>query len=385
MIKIKSSTYILSLLLISSTIVSMDQRSRHERQIVTARLLIDHKIDATKGYLIKIPVQYLTKEQRQTFPFTKTLERLPLTTPFLNAIFINNETGEKIRTILPAPKLTNCNDGSVTHFNTPDRIFHLTCAKNDKLVINPKYFPKDKQGNTFETQFLSCMNHFYNKITYIGDNPIEKNLIQNNILYITDKGSEHIPLGDPTQILPDIFRVQILILPKTTYAHGPKGCATPEHLVKLATNPRTKSNGYSIFNHVMNRQQTNKPSPKAPQFNPAETGRLACYYNYLENVKNVGNKSSMPKTVHSSKNPSIDVPNNTPMNAEEAPDQAILNTILEDYLIEFADQEKIKAAVLDNVIESCLISLAVKETEVPGTNNSRPQCRDGLIGNECVI
>jgi len=370
-------------------------RKSDEKPVFYGKLFIDHlesQLHPSHVYNKDNPVTYLSQDCLKKYRFAKQFENVASNMPFVHVIINPKDSylQSEIFTIMPVNKLYNCNTGSQIDFEIDKCIFRLICTKNEKLNIKPKYFPQDvvenrenKVKNTFETQFLSCMNWFYAKAYCHIQKNIPK-LVQNNIL---QEHRHEINRNDLLLIAmvtnnPRILTARYLSI----YTHGIHGCSTSKHLIDLATKKTTKPYG-STFNFVMNRT-TGKPSPKAAQSSPAEAGRLKCYYNYLENVKNVGNKSSMPKTIHAYKSPAIDDINihQTPIDAEEiSQQQAILDNILEDCLVESATQEKTEMATLDTIIENCLTDCAAQETKIPVRNNPRPQLRDGLIGNECVI
>lgn len=345
-----------------------------QKEIFSGQLMIDHGKNHHFTYRRFLPVEYFTENAPEKGHFGKKFNR-PSNMPFVHVIMKTNFIVPEVFTIMPADKLLNMSSRSQIDFEMNHRTFRLTCINNPDLFIKPKHFPSDiiknrteQIKNTFEMQFLSCMNQFYAKQKYSNDKPCLKELISNNIL------------TKSTQYMPLIGNMLFVIgLKKDAYSHGPQGCSSPDRLIALATNPTTKNNGYSAFNHVMNRQHTSKLSPKAPQTNPAEISRVKCYYSYLENVKHVGNKSPLPKTVHAYKSPALDSENINPLQAEETPDQLALNTILEDCLIECATQEKRDNEALNDIIESCLTDFIVQGVEVPMKNNSPHHGNDDLL------
>jgi hypothetical protein len=352
MLKINSFVYILPLIVATSTILAMDQS---QKTIIHGKLLIADKKSLSKDPRHNIcgsnPVTCLTKANRQTYPYTETIAAIPLNSPIVYVILEPNDPSkDKIFTIMPATKLLCLNNESQLDFpTTPDCTLRLTCAKNPALIIEPKYLPENMQAETFATDFSGSMKEFYTKPTYCPGNLNVQELVQARVLQEnrhatlspTDLFNAYLRTGDRAFLLMSSGTI-------TTYTHGENGCTKPEHLTNLATKCTTEPYGKSSFDYVMGRQ-TGKPISHAQPINPAETARLTCYYNYLENnVKHVGDKSPMQKTIHFFKNPSLDKTNKVGITA----DKTLEEEILENALIEFAAQETALASQPTNKTES---------------------------------
>lgn len=242
------------LLLLMNSAIAICMNVAKRPQIIEGKLLIDDEYHVKRNYLNKAQIEYIPQQDRKCYPYGNAFTALPLETPFVKVIMETPD--QNICTIFPATKLMNCNNGSMVQLNDRNHTFNLTCDENYILIIKEKYFPQDEKITGFEKQFLASMNQFYGKTVYFGKNPHQKEFEKNGILTIT--GQIHLP-AKPM---------------KTFYSHGPKGCGSENNLIQLATNPKTRNNGYSAFSHVMNRQHTNTHSSKALQPSSTETKRL---------------------------------------------------------------------------------------------------------------
>lgn len=330
MLKINSIVHIFPLIIATSTMRAMDMPKQLSNNVISGKLLIADQKSFSK-YPQHIcgsnPVTCITKENRQTYPYTNAVVRVPVDSPFVHVIIEPNDRSKnKIFTIMPATKLLCLSNKSKLDFSTPDCTFHLTCEKNPALVIEPQYLPKNMQKETFATDLSGSMKKFYTKPTYCKINPNVQELVQHRVLH----ENQHEILSTTT-LFNTYLRTRdtafLLMSPITisTYTHGENSCSTPKHLIDLATKRTTKPYGKSSFAYVMGRQ-TGKPISHAQPAKPAENARLTCYYNYLGNLKVVGNKFSMEKTVHFSKNSPLDEINKTATVGDKTLEEEILET-----------------------------------------------------------
>jgi len=204
-------------------------------------------------------VAYIVQGHRKEYPYTKAFEKTPLRNPFVHIkIILDDHHQKQILTIIPAQKLLNCSDGSCLRIASPECVLHVTCAKNENFIMDEKYFPTDifenrneKIKNSFETQFLSCMNQFYAEPTYCPFESSKRELISHQVL------KEVVDSVETDGTLRNFF-VTIF----SRYMHGPKGCASEKDLIALATNIKTKHDNYSQFRYVSRRGYTTKPEPQ---------------------------------------------------------------------------------------------------------------------------
>ncbi len=236
-----------------------------KKSVFCGKLFIDQD-----EYLQKYPhhtnkhghaIAYIVQKHRQRYPYTETFKKAPLRSPFVHIkIILNTDPHKKILTIIPAQKLINCTDESGIDLLSGDFLFHLICTKNEKFVIDQEYFPTDilksrneKIKNSFETQFLSCMNQFYKSPAYCPFQSSIQELLSQKVLIFTPSS--------------EIFETQdrYFVVEYGFYTHGLKGCSSEKHLIDLATNIKTKHDNYSPFNYLTRREYANKPQPKYHQ------------------------------------------------------------------------------------------------------------------------
>lgn len=290
-----------------------------QKIILHGNLFIDPIKDPTSYphhvYNKNHPVEYLTQQHRQMYNQPITFKKIPLRIPFIHVFIRPMGAGVKFSAVIPTTKLLHCSDGSIIDLTNDTHIFRLTCTKNEKLKIDPQHFPKGKEGNTFETQFLSCMNQFYAELPYRDDNLNLPELIEHKIVHC-----EAIQRTLHNVTISNLMTGQVIYFPtlnvtRYQYKHGKNGCSKTQDLIELAATRTIKPYG-SPFNFVMNRQHS---APHSHQ-----SMRMA---------QNQINKYHHERLEQNSKDKATDMSNTI------APDEAMLDSILEDCWIEFTAQK----------------------------------------------
>jgi hypothetical protein len=231
-----------------------------QRNVFYGKLLIDQN-----EYLQHYPhhtnnhghaVVYIVQKHRQEYPYTEPFRKNPLQNPFVHIKIILNDVPKKILTILPAQKLINCTDGSQLNIISNNIIFHLICSKNKNFIIDEKYFPQNKEmGDSFERQFLSSMNEFYDKPAYSNLHCARNELIPQQVV-------KEIIAEVTLSLLNDTGGRMTIQAQTLQSQHATKGCSSEQHLIALATNLKTKNDQYSTFRYVTRRAFAQKPQPK---------------------------------------------------------------------------------------------------------------------------
>lgn len=241
------------------TVGKFEQVKQRPKKVVHGTLSIDSMETCWlfghphgQGIVKDCPIQYFGYELRKSLLEKGTnFESVPLNIPFVLVVITPEDNPHpSFFSILPATELINLNNGSTFSFSSDKCVFNLVCTENKKLKIKDDYFPQDKNGITFETQFLTCLNEFCAFPEYYAPSDYyPEDLLQEFLkCKILRKGPRILRRIVDTDN-PSVARLRT----DDRYFHDINGCSKPEDLTKLATTPTTKPYG-GVFNYVQHRQ-----------------------------------------------------------------------------------------------------------------------------------